>query len=98
MSAVPEHRSKHCLRHAAFGMLGSVILVLVTFLVEHAPIGRDGQNLAYKWLISVLPAISEDPLPWVVDIHKIAGDEEAPTSRRRLRELLTAIARRRPRA
>jgi CHASE2 domain-containing sensor protein len=85
-------------KRVAMGMLVTVLLMAGSKYVEHTPFGHKVETITFEYLQRLLPSYSEEMPIIVLDISRIPGGKDQPTSREALRQTLTALVAQRPSA
>jgi hypothetical protein len=80
------------------GMIVTVLLMLGIKYLEHTDFGQKFETITFEYLQRLLPSFSEEMPSVVVDMSKIPGSKDQPTSREVLRQTLTAIVAQKPAA
>lgn len=90
--------SLHGLGERLFGSaLTTVVLLGATYAFHFTDRGHRVELQTYEFLQNRLPSSSNEELPIVVvDIGKVPGGKDGPTSRAKLREMIEAISKHRP--
>jgi len=83
----------HCRTGLKVGIWATVVLLLLSQLIEHTAAGLLLERQAYVQLLRGMSNFTGDHLPVVVfDIHRLKGGKDGPTDRVALEHLIDAIS------